>query len=89
MTIYPVAKPTAIVLNWWLGPEGLTFLRERDFRAFITKNVEAAGADLGQLEAIGALNFLDLDDIFVLNEGERIDARSVSDRKRTASTAEV
>jgi metal transporter CNNM len=77
VTIYPVAKPTAIVLNWWLGPEGLTFLRERDFRAFITKHVGAAGADLGQLEAIGALNFLDLDDILVVNEGERIDPRSV------------
>src|ERR1700693_5738203 len=77
VAIYPVAKPTAIVLNWWLGPEGLTFLRERDFRAFITKHVGAAGADLGQLEAIGALNFLDLDDILVSDEGESIDPRSV------------
>ena len=37
----------------------------------------AAGADVGELEAIGALNFLDLDDILVVNEGERIDPRSV------------
>ena len=75
--LFPVAKPTAIVLNWWLGPEGITFLRERDFRVFITKHVGVAGADLGQLEAIGALNFLDLDDILVVNEGELIDPRSV------------
>jgi metal transporter CNNM len=75
--LFPVAKPTAIALNWWLGPEGITFLRERDFRAFITKHVEAAGADVGQLEAIGALNFLDLDDILVAHEGELIDPRSV------------
>ena len=65
------------ILNWWLGPEGITFLRERDFRAFITKHVGAAGADVGQLEAIGALNFLDLDDILVVNEGEPIDPRSI------------
>jgi hypothetical protein len=77
VALFPVAKPTAIILNWWLGPEGITFLRERDFRAFITKHVGAAGADVGQLEAIGALNFLDLDDILVVNEGETIDPRSI------------
>ena len=75
--LFPVAKPTAIILNWWLGREGITFLRERDFRAFITKHVGAAGADVGQLEAIGALNFLDLDDILVKDEGELIDPRSI------------
>ena len=75
--LFPLAKPTAIILNWWLGPEGITLLRERDFRAFITKHVGAAGADVGQLEAIGALNFLDLDDILVADEGESIDPRSV------------
>jgi metal transporter CNNM len=75
--LFPVAKPTAIFLNWWLGPEGITFLRERDFRAFITRHVGAAGADVGELEAIGALNFLDLDDVAVLDEGEPVDPRSV------------
>jgi metal transporter CNNM len=75
--LFPIAKPTAIVLNWWLGPEGITFLRERDFRALITKHAGVAGADVGQLEAIGALNFLDLDDIFVMDEGELVDPRSV------------
>ena len=75
--LFPAAKPTAVILNWWLGPEGITYLRERDFRAFITKHVGAAGTDVGQLEAIGALNCLDLDDILVVNEGEAIDPRSV------------
>src|ERR1700730_14725029 len=75
--LFPVAKPTAIILNWWLGPEGITFLRERDFRAFITRHVGAAGADVGELEAIRAVNFLDLDDIAVLDEGEPVDPRSV------------
>ena len=49
--LFPMAKPTAIVLNWWLGPEGIAFLRERDFRALITRHAGAAGADVGQLEA--------------------------------------
>ena len=75
--LFPVAKPTAIILNRWLGAEGIRFLHERDFRAFITKHVGAAGADVGQLEAIGALNFLDLDDILVKDSGELIDPRSI------------
>jgi len=75
--LFPIAKPTAIVLNWWLGPKGITFLRERDFRALITKHAGVAGADVGQLEAIGALNFLDLDDILVMDEDELVDPRSV------------
>ena len=77
VALFPVAKPTALVLNWWLGLEGIALLRERDFRAFITKHVGAVGAELGQLEAVGALNFLDLDDILVTDEGELIDPRSV------------
>jgi metal transporter CNNM len=75
--LFPVAKPTAILLNWWLGLEGIRFLHERDFRALIARHVGAAGADVGPLEAIGAANFLDLDDILVANEGEPIDPFSV------------
>jgi metal transporter CNNM len=77
VALFPVAKPTAVLLNWWLGPEGITFLREQDFRALITRHAGAAGADIGQLEAVGALNFLDLDDISVLDEGESVDPRSI------------
>jgi metal transporter CNNM len=75
--LFPIAKPTAIFLNWWLGPEGINLLRERDFRAFMMKHVETTGTEVGRLEAIGALNFLDLDDIAVMNEGEPVDPRSV------------
>jgi len=77
VVLFPIAKPTAMLLNLWLGPEGMTFFRERDLRALISKHVGIAGADVGQLEAIGAGNFLDLDDIFVKDAGELIDPRSV------------
>lgn len=75
--LYPVAKPTAAMLDWWLGPEAITFFRERDFHALIMKHVEAGSGEMGRLEAIGALNFLDLDDIAVVEEGEPVDPRSV------------
>jgi metal transporter CNNM len=77
IVLYPLAKPTSVILNWWLGPEGVTFLRERDFRALIARHMGAAGADVSRLEAIGAINFLDLDDIPVVKEGEVIDPRSI------------
>ena len=75
--LYPVAKPTAVLLNHWLGYEGVPLLREQEFRALITKHFETKGADLGRLEGTGALNFLDLDDIAVADEGELVDPRSV------------
>jgi metal transporter CNNM len=77
IVLFPVAKPTAALLNWWLGPEGITFLRERDFRALLTAHGGAEGAEIGKLEAMGALNFLALDDIPVLEEGELIDPLSI------------
>lgn len=75
--LFPLAKPSAMFLNWWLGPEGIALLRERDFRALITRHSEALGGELGRLEGIGALNFLDLDDIVVADEGEAVDPRSL------------
>jgi metal transporter CNNM len=75
--LYIVAKPTALVLEYWLGPEGVMLFRERDFRALITRHAGDPGTDISRLEAIGALNFLDLDDIPVGREGEPIDPRSV------------
>lgn len=75
--LYPLAKPTAMFLDGWLGPEAIPLFRERDFRALIAKHVEAVGAEVGRLEGVGALNFLDLDDIPVLEEGEPVDPRSI------------
>jgi metal transporter CNNM len=74
--IYPVAKPTAMLLDWWLGKEGIAYLPERDVRSLIVRSA-ASGGDISRLEAIGARNFLDLDDVLVTDEGEAIDALSV------------
>ena len=80
--LFPAATPTVRCSRTaWLRPAGsitITYPRElEDVRAFITKHVGAAGTDVGQLEAIGALNFLDLDDVLVVNEGEAINPHSV------------
>jgi metal transporter CNNM len=74
--LYPIAKPTALVLDWWLGKEGIAHLAERDVRSLILRSAKSGG-DISRLEALGARNFLDLDDIPVTEEGELIDADSI------------
>ena len=77
MILYPVAKPSAIILDWWLGKEGINYFRESDLRAVIRKHIEAKESDIDRLEGVGALNFLALDDIKVTQEGEHIDPVSI------------
>jgi metal transporter CNNM len=76
LVLFPVAKLTALLLDRWLGPEGITLFKERDFRTLIIKHIEA-NADVSRLEGLGALNFLDLDDITVGSEGEPVDPKSI------------
>jgi metal transporter CNNM len=74
--LFFVVRPTAALLDWWLGAEGIVYLRERDVRSLVAR-AAASGGDIGKLEATGVQNFLDLDDLVVTEEGEPVDARSV------------
>jgi metal transporter CNNM len=76
VVLYPLAKPTAMLLDWWLGEEGITYLKEHDIRLLIARH-GASGGEIGRLEATGAQNFLDLDDVSICDEGEPIDAKSI------------
>lgn len=75
--LYPVAKPSAMLLDLMLGREGVTYLRERDLRAVVEKHMKAEEADLDKGEGIGILNYLMLDDLPVKDEGERIHPESI------------
>ena len=77
MLLYPVAKPSALVLDRWLGEEGISYFRERDLHTVIRKHIEASETDVGYLEGMGAMNFLALDDITVIQEGESVDPDSI------------
>gem|GEM_PF-200957 len=74
--LFPLAKPTAMLLDWWLGAEGILYMRERDIRQAIGSHV-AAGGEISKLEATGAQNFLDLDDVPVCDEGEVVHTESI------------
>lgn len=77
LLLYPLAKPFAILLDKWLGKEGIHYFRESDLREVIKKHVEAKHVDVDRLEGLGALNFLDIDDILVSEEGEHVDPKSI------------
>ncbi|XPF92847.1 DUF21 domain-containing protein [Colwellia sp. RE-S-Sl-9] len=74
---YPVAKPTALILDAWLGKEGITYLAESELSSIIRKHIEAEETDINHVEGIGALNFFKLDKISVAEEGELIDPDSI------------
>jgi len=75
--LYPVAKPSALMLDWWLGEESIRYFRESDLHTLIHKHIEAEESDVSRLEGIGAMNFLALDDITVTQEGEHVDPDSI------------
>ena len=95
--LYPIAKPSAMILDRWLGKEGIQYFRERDLRELIKKHIEASEADIDRIEGLGALNFLAIDDMIISHEGEPVDPKSIislplkrnfpvfPDFKRTAS----
>ena len=77
LLLFPVAKPSALVLDKWLGPEALQFFKEKDFRELLKIHMDASETDLEKIEGKGALNFLAIDDLPVLVEGETVDPASV------------
>ena len=56
VVLFPLTKPTAMLLDWWLGKEGISYLDEKDVRALIARSA-ASGGDIGRLEATGARKF--------------------------------
>ncbi len=75
--LWPVVRPSAWLLDRWLGSEGAAFFREEDLRRVIVRHMEAEESDVERVEGLGALNFLDLDDLPIGEEGETIDPESI------------
>jgi hypothetical protein len=75
--LYPVAKPAAMILDAWLGKESAELFREQVIKDMLMKHVEAHDSDVGEVEGIGALNFLEIDDLEAFEAGVLIDPSSV------------
>jgi metal transporter CNNM len=75
--LFPVAKPTALLLDRWLGKESVNYFKEDELRFMLMRHIRSNVSDLGRLESLGALNFIALDDLLVEDEGEPVDPSSV------------
>ncbi|MCP5535999.1 MAG: DUF21 domain-containing protein [Akkermansiaceae bacterium] len=77
LLLFPVAKPCSLILDGWIGPEGPTFYRERDIEIILEKHITEHSSEISANEGRGALNFLDLDDRFVVSEGSEINPETI------------
>jgi len=75
--LYPVAKPCALILDAWLGREGIHYFREKDLKEVIRRHIGADGSDVDHVEGVGAINFLALDDVPISEKGEPVDPYSI------------
>lgn len=75
--LYPVARPSGRFLDWWLGQEAIEYLHEPLLRDILKAHVRSPDTDVSDVEGIGALNFLDIDDLTTLDEGEAVAAESI------------
>ncbi len=75
--LYPVAGPSAWMLDRLIGEEQILYMRERQLKGVIEKHIESDGAEIDFIEGRGALNFLDIDDVPISDEGELVDPGSI------------
>lgn len=75
--LWPVAWPSSKLLDAWIGPEGIPWLREHELRQMLEHHARDAGTEISRVEATGAVNFLALDDLPVGEEGEPLDPKSI------------
>lgn len=75
--LWPLAKPSAKILDMWLGREAVQFFKESEIEHIIQMHMEENSSEITNFEGKGALNFLALDDLKVTQEGEIIHPDSV------------
>jgi hypothetical protein len=64
-------------LDFWLGKESVQFFEEDNIKLFIRKHMEGHDNEIDHIEGTGAINFLSLDDMRVVQEGEVLHAESI------------
>ncbi|MCA9464757.1 MAG: DUF21 domain-containing protein [Nitrospira sp.] len=77
LLLYPVAKPSALLLDRLVGKEGVTWFKEHELETLIKIHAQAPDTDISGVEGHGASNFLNLDDISALEEGSPLHPHSI------------
>jgi metal transporter CNNM len=77
LLLFPVAKPSALVLDAWLGREAIQYFREQDLKEILRRHMLSEETEVDRIEAIGAMNFLAIDDLPIEQEGVPLDPESI------------
>jgi hypothetical protein len=77
IVLFVIAKPTALLLDHWLGKEQIVYFQEKEFIVLLRRHASERVSDVERMESLGALNFLELDDVRVDHEGEIINPASI------------
>ncbi len=75
--LFPVAKPSALLLDFWLGKESVQYFAENNIKLFIKKHINAHLDEIDHFEGTGAINFLSMDDMKVSQEGVDLNPDSI------------
>lgn len=75
--LFPVAKPSALLLDVWLGKESIEFFKEKKIKLLLKMHIDDLESEIDQAEGLGAINFLSLDDILIHKEGELLHPKSI------------
>jgi hypothetical protein len=76
--LYPIAKPSAMALDYFLGKESPSYYNEKDLIALIEEHLNSTSSvDISMTEGRGAIEFLKLDDRFVKDVGMDINASQI------------
>ncbi len=75
--LFPVSKPTGMLLDKLVGEEPIPWFREDELRNVLKHHAMEGDTEVGAVEAAGAVNFLDLDDLSIKEEGEIIDNETI------------
>ena len=77
LLLYPVAKPSAMFLDAWLGKESIHLYAEKFIKQLLKKHIVDSNSEIDDVEGTGAINFLQLDDMKLSQEGEIINPESI------------
>jgi len=75
--LFPLAKPSARLLDVWLGTERIDYFQEDEIKILLENHARSKLSDLENLEVVGAINFLAMDDVEIEKEGEIINPSSI------------
>ena len=71
-----MAKPSAKLLDGWLGEESIQYFKEKSLKQLIRRHIEESH-EIDLVEGIGAINFLSIDDLLVGEEGGPLHPESI------------